>query len=152
MLRREFGIHPPPPPPPVKKEGHVGQKLWNLYTSTSTTLRHIHTGPDRTQQTTSRHIRSPRDLPQTPSHFSNIPRKLRMEHWVESITPSLGPLQRIRIRDMTRISQLDHFILDRQAKEGSIRSFVWRCARSLKSGQGAISQQAHFIPIDVQSI
>ena len=57
-----------------------------------------------------------------------------------------------RIRDMTRISQLDHFILDRQATEGSIRSFVWRCARSLKSGQGAISQQAHFIPMVVLSI
>ena len=157
-LRYYGQLGPPPllPTPPHLREkvGHFGQKLWTLYTSTSTTLRHIHTGPDRTQHTTSRHIRSPRDIPQKPppSHFSNIPRKLSVEHWVESITPSLGPLQRIRIRDMTRISQLDHFILDRQATEGSIRSFVWRCARSLKSGQGAISQQAHFIPMVVQSI
>ena len=101
------------------------------------------------------HNRQPPDTskaPETsPTHFSNIPRKLSVEHWVESITPSLGPLQRIRIRDMTKISQLDHFILDRQATEGSIRSFVWRCARSLKSGKGAISQQAHFIPMVVQS-
>ena len=64
-----------PHPPLREKVGHFGQKLCTLYTSTSTTLRHIHTGPDRTQHTTSRHIRSPRDIPQRPppSHFSSIP-------------------------------------------------------------------------------
>ena len=83
-LRYYGQLAPPPllPTPPHLREkvGHFGQKLCTLYTSTSTTLRHIHTGPDRTQHTTSRHIRSPRDIPQRPppSHFSNIPRKLRM--------------------------------------------------------------------------
>ena len=61
-----------PHPSLREKVGHFGQKLCTLYTSTSTTLRHIHTGPDRTQQTTSRHIRSPRDLPQP---FLKYPQK-----------------------------------------------------------------------------